>query len=231
MKPTISVIIPTYNERGNIIRLIEEIRNELKSHPHEILVVDDDSPDGTGDAVRKRFHGSSAVRCIIPKKRNGLGAAIHLGIRESRGTVIVGMDADGNHDPSLLPMLLTNLPEHTLRIASRYVPGGGMQPFWHYLASRFMNFLFGVILGGHVSDWTSGCAVIHRSDLFSLPLPSIYQGYGEYFMKLVYHARHKGFRIEEYPAFFPKRRSGKSKSKWLSMTATYLHTAWNLRNT
>src|SRR3989338_3886582 len=105
----LSIIIPTYNERGNIIKLIGKIQRLIPTFDYEIIIIDDDSPDNTGVMVKKRYSDDARIRCIIRKQSRSLGKSILCGLEKSCGKIIVGMDADGNHNPATLPGLIDSL--------------------------------------------------------------------------------------------------------------------------
>ncbi len=147
-----SVILPTYNEAGNIIDLIEVIKKELsaKKISHEIIVVDDDSPDKTGLLVQKYFSKIPEVRAIIRKKERGLATAIKHGISKAVGEIVVVMDTDFNHDPKLLPRLISKCSSFDFVVGSRYIRGGGMANKNRQRLSYLFNILIRVILSSPV---------------------------------------------------------------------------------
>lgn len=229
VKKRISIIIPTYNEKENIFYLIGKIQNHLQKSEYEIIIIDDDSPDATGQEVIKRFAKNIRIRCFIRKGRRSLGRSILYGLRKSRGQIIVGMDADGNHNPEKITEMINCLSENDLVIASRFIEGGGMQNRYRYLASYLMNLLFRIILNSCIKDLTSGYYAVKKEALFTLPLEKIFHGYGDYFIRLIYYAEKKSLLICEKADFFSDRWSGQSKSKLWQMTVDYLLTALKLR--
>lgn len=227
-KPDISVVIPTYNERSNIIPLITAVSRELRGLTYEIIVVDDNSPDGTADAVLAYGRTHQAVICIRRTRNHGLAASIREGIGAARGTVIVGMDADFNHDPGVIRSLIGTIRGYKLVVASRFVRGGGMGDRWRYATSLAFNMLLRIIFGFPVTDNTSGFYAIRKRDVMSLDADAIYRGYGEYHLRLVYRAMRKGFPIAEIPVYYSQRTAGVSKSRFSRMIVDYLRTAWRL---
>lgn len=229
-KRTVSVILPSYNERDNLLSLIPKIHEafaRMPAYTAEILVVDDNSPDGTAKALRRAFKG--AVRYIVRTDARGLATAIYDGVCKSTGEIIIGMDADGNHDPNIIPAMLAALEAHDFVVASRFVPGGGMEDAGRYVSSKMFNFLLHKGLGFPVTDATSGYYAVHRHTLHSLPLQTIYRGYGEYHMRLVWHAYKCGARVVEIPVYYQRRQYGQSKSKLPIMLGIYSRTALTLR--
>jgi len=122
----VSIVIPTYNERLNICLLIKKIITFLKKD-FEIIVVDDNSPDKTVEEVKKNFKNKKEIKVFFRKKEKGLGAAILFGIKKAKGEIIVGMDADFNHPPELLPKLIKETKNFDFVVASRFIKDGGME--------------------------------------------------------------------------------------------------------
>ncbi|HEY7347461.1 MAG TPA: polyprenol monophosphomannose synthase [Ktedonobacterales bacterium] len=208
------IVMPTYNERENITAIVEEI---LRCAPQvDILIVDDNSPDGTGemaDALHQRFPNVSALHRA---GKLGLGTAYIAGFRyalEHGYDLVFEMDADFSHDPRYLPAFLAEAEHADLVIGSRYVPGGGT-PNW----SPFRRFISGggnifarVVLGLPIKDATTGYRCYRRDVLAALDLGAIKsQGYA-FQVELAYQTLNHGFRIHELPIIFVDRRVGKSK--------------------
>jgi len=228
----ISVILPTYNERGNIVPLIEELKVNLALLPefdYELVVVDDDSPDGTGELVREKYGHDPRVKLFIRKGERGLATAIKHGILHSDGDIIVVMDTDFNHDPKMLPQMVKFLEYYDIIIGSRFTMGGGMEDKWRYRASFLYNLFLRGLLRTQIQDNLSGFFSIRREKLLQMDLDGIFRGYGEYFMRLLFLAWRKGYKMLEVPVFYQLRRHGKSKSRFLSMLRDYTITAFKLR--
>lgn len=229
MNPTtISIILPSYNERENLVRLIPSLRTTIQRMHQgnaEIIVVDDNSPDGTATVLRRKFGNS--ITLVVRKNARGLGSAILTGLRVATGERIIGMDADGNHDPRSIPSLLNGLCTADLVVGSRFVPGGGMNDPFRCVTSRWFNRWLSHI-GFPVLDATSGYYAVRKNALAKLPLTTIYRGYGEYHMRLVWYAKKHGLRIGEIPVRYGNRRYGQSKSRLLIMLGTYTKTALRL---
>ncbi len=222
-----SVILPTFNEADAIAELLNAIHKQLKSYPYEILVIDDNSPDGTARIVKKTARSGIPVRSIVNKTRLGLAESIAIGIQEARGFFIIGMDADYNHDPGTLPLLISATKRADLVIASRFIPGGGMYDPFRYYSSLIFNSLIRVLFSYPCRDNTSGYYIIKKQDVLKLQPDHIYRGYGEYHLRLVMTARKKGFRIMEIPTVYPKRLGGTSKSKLWNMFPVYFSVAFS----
>jgi dolichol-phosphate mannosyltransferase len=228
----VSIILPAYCERENICQLIEAVEKSLipDRWKVEILVVDDNSPDGTAMEVEKYTPRlGNQLTCMVRTGERGLATAILFGIRHSKADRIVVMDTDFNHSPANLPDLVRNLDRFDLVIGSRFIRGGGMEDRKRYLYSLAYNLFIQFILGQSVNDNLSGFFAIRRSVLFSMDLDSIFRGYGEYFIRLTYLARKRGFLICELPVFYTLRQHGISKSKFSSMIRDYTICALKLR--
>lgn len=216
-KILVSIILPSLNERDNLLVLIPEIFSVLRPTrwTPEIIVVDDRSPDGTAAAVVRRF--GARVRVIERRGIRDLGRSIAAGIRASHGTVIVGMDADGNHDPHVLPALLEAQEESDMAVGSRFVRGGGMDDTGRYLGTFAINLVFRFILGFPILDNTSGYYAIRKRKLSVLGPSHMYFGYGEYHLRLVWRAKQYGYRFREIPAYYRARTYGYSKSRMVGL--------------
>ena len=222
-----SVILPTYNESKNILRTIRkviQILNTLSSR-FEIIIVDDNSPDGTGKKVIKQFQKDNRIHTIIRTLNPGLSASILEGVHCAKGRIIIGMDADGNHDPNIIPQMIDALKKADVVVASRFIPGGGMENWLRYIASLCVNVILRVFYNFPIWDNTSGFYALRRDALFRLEPTDIYVGYGEYHLRLVYKAFQAGMHIVEVPVFYQNRIHGQSKSRLTTMVATYLRTA------
>ncbi len=198
------------------------------TYPFEILVVDDNSPDGTAERVRELRKKYRQVKVIVRTKDRGLGLSIGRGVIEATGTIIVGMDADGNHDPEDLPNLLAHLTGGTkLVVASRFAGDGGMKG-WRMLPTFMFNAMFR-LFGLPIWDNTSGYYAVHKADVEKLGIDKIYYGYGDYHLRLVFYAARAGWRIVEIPTTYQPRLGGASKSKLLNMALDYTKEAFRLR--
>ena len=194
----------------------------------EVIVVDDNSPDGTAEAVRKLSAQLPQVRVIVRTKDRGLGLSIGRGIEEAMGNIIIGMDADGNHDPEDMPNMLKHLSGATkLVVASRFKGDGGMQG-WRMLPTFLFNGMFR-LFGLPIWDNTSGYYAVAKTDLQQLGLKRIYYGYGDYHLRLVFYAAQAGWQMEEVPTTYQARLGGVSKSKLLQMALEYTKEAFRLR--
>lgn len=227
-----SVILPTYDEAGNIVRLVEAIKHELalKRITHEVIVVDDNSPDQTGILAQKYFSKVPEVRVIIRKKERGLATAIRKGFEAAVGDIVVAMDTDFNHEPELVPRLVEKCAKYDVAVGSRFVKGGGMANKKRELLSRLFNlFLVGPVIGSPIRDNLCGFFAMRRAELDKLPFDKIFYGYGDYFIRLIYLANKQGNTFIELPSFYKDREYGVSKSQFLNMFWDYLKAAFDIR--
>lgn len=228
----VSLVIPTYNERGNIVPLVQNITKILERRfiDFEVVVVDGDSPDGTFNYVRNFFTYDSRIRIFSQEEGLGLAASILFGIKKARGTIIIGMDADFNHPPSLIPKLIDKLSLADLVVASRFIKGGTMQESLRYHLTYTFNLFIKHFFGFPISDNLSGYYAIKRKDITKLPLEKIYRGYGEYHLRLLKSTQNHNLKIAEVPVKYGKRRYGHSKSKLTHLFFRYLWVAFQLKN-
>lgn len=227
-----SVILPTYNESGNIVKLIEAIRHglALRHIVGEVIVVDDDSPDKTGLLAQKYFSKIPEVRVIIRRGERGLATAIRRGLEAAVGEIVLVMDTDFNHEPKLVPRLVEECDKYDFVIGSRYIKGGGMENKTREWLSRLFNvFLVRPIIGSPVYDNLSGFFAMKRIELEKLNFDNIFYGYGDYFIRLIYLAKKQGNTFAEVPSFYKDREYGSSKSQFLSMFRDYFLAAWRIR--
>lgn len=208
------VVLPTYNERENIQAIIPSI---LRYERFRVLVVDDHSPDGTGDIVRDMSRGEPRIGLLARAGKMGLGSAYIAGFRRALAegaAYIFEMDADFSHDPSYLPQLLEAAERHyDLVLGSRYVKGGGTTDWGlvRQLISRGGNLYAGLILGIPIADSTAGFRCYRRVVLETLNLDAIRSNGYAFQIEMVYRTIRAGFRVGEIPIIFPDRRVGQSK--------------------
>jgi dolichol-phosphate mannosyltransferase len=231
-QPTVSVILPTYNERGHIVDLIAAIQATLPGGA-EIIVVDDDSPDGTWQAVQDYAASNDDVHLLRRVGRRGLTSAFNEGIALSTSEVVCWMDCDFSMPPDKLPALVAATRLTDLAVGSRYVRGGADvgHSTMALAFSRAINLFAGALLGLYVHDYTSGFIAARRRVLDAIPLRG---DYGEYFIDLMSRASHMGFTVTEVPYTCVPRRSGESKTGtnvwgYLSRGAKYVTTILTLR--
>lgn len=230
----LSIVLPTYNEVGNIVDLVETIRAcvEPEGWTYEMIVVDDDSPDGTAEAVRTHITKTAApVRVIVRRGERGLATAIRRGIEESAGEIVIVMDTDFNHSPELVAQMVRFLDYYDVIIGSRFVMGGGMEDIVRYYLSYSFNAMVRIVLRTQIQDNLSGFFAIRRDKLMRMDMDHIFTGYGEYFIRLLFFAWRHGYKMLEVPVYYQLRRHGQSKSRFLAMLRDYTVTVIKLRFT
>jgi dolichol-phosphate mannosyltransferase len=232
------IIIPTYNERGNIERLIPALQERFAQLPHrmEILVVDDSSPDGTADAVKELQQRYPNVHLLLGQK-TGLGAAYTRGmtyaINQLGAEAVFEMDADFSHQPEDVPRLMVNLDHGAdFVIGSRYVPGGTIPREWGWL--RRANSGVGNVVARYVAgiyrvrDCTAGFRAIRASVLKQIDLEGLrLQGYA-FQVALLHAAVVQGAKVVEVPVHFIDRTEGDSKLG-LRDIVEFIWNAWWIR--
>lgn len=227
-QPTASIVIPTYNERANVLPLHADITRVLKGcWDYEIIFVDDKSPDGTAEAIREIAAGDTRVRLLERPGKLGLGSAITEGFASAQGDYWVMMDADLSHQPKFLPALLDALSVADIAVGSRYVEGGGVEawPIFRRLASRVASQLGRSIVGVPTRDLTSGFAAFRRQTLEPV-LP--YLNPSGFKLLLEVLAKSRRSRVTEVPILFVDRKYGQSKFS-SGEVLTYLQLCWRLR--
>ena len=209
------IVLPTYNERENIIRLIPLIFSQMPDI--HILVVDDNSPDGTGSAVETLTAQYSNVSLLRRANKEGLGKAYIHAFREvlkdETVDTVVMMDADLSHDPSYLPRMLGMRESHDVIIGSRYVAGGSTEGWekWRLLLSFFGNRYARFITGLPIHDITAGFIAIHTRLLRNIPFADIDSSGYAFIIELKYLLWKAGARMYEVPIVFRNRAEGESK--------------------
>lgn len=208
-RPEVSIVLPTYNEAGNIARLLQEINRTVRA-PHEMIVVDDDSPDGTWKVAEEA--GIPGTRVERRTGERGLAGAIARGIDMARGDIVVWMDCDFSMPPSSIPALLEAIGEGAhVAVGSRYAAGGrDARPFFRSFASIVINNLAKRFLGIHVTDLDSGFAAVRRDVFDTVPLKRT--GHGEYCIDLIFNAHRCGFKVVEVGYECVDRAVGESKT-------------------
>jgi len=230
-----TVILPTYNERENLERFVERLLSvfDANSLDGRIIVVDDGSPDGTGqiaDSLAARLDNLSVIHRA---EKQGIGPAYVAGFKQALTTdteFIMEMDCDFSHDPANIPAFLEAIKQADLVLGSRYVPGGRVENWGllRRLISRWGGLYARLVLGIPVNDLTGGNKCFRREVLEALDLDAVSsQGYG-FQIEMTYRAVRKGFRVKEIPITFSDRQLGQSKmSKRIVLEAVVL--VWKLR--
>jgi dolichol-phosphate mannosyltransferase len=229
----ISVVLPTYNEREGIAELVAEVLAVARRTglAVEVVVVDDDSPDGTTPHLRAVFGQEPAVRIHVRRDERGLATAIRRGIAEARGEVVVVMDSDGNHDPALIPLMVRCAEDFDVVVGSRYVLGGGMltSRIRYWASYAFNVILVRAVLGLRVHDSLSGYLAFRRARIGDLDADRIFHGYGDYAVRLLHEVVRTGGRVLEVPTVYRFRKGGESKTRVFAYFWLYLASVLRLR--
>ncbi len=212
------VTLPTYNEAENITRMLEALTEIFATTGIDghILVVDDGSPDGTGDLAEQMAADNRRIHVMHRTAKEGIGPAYRAGFRyalDAGAQLIVEMDCDFSHDPRALPSLITAAADADLVLGSRYVPGGGTRRWGvvRRMISRSGCMYAKAILRVPINDLTGGFKCFRRSVLETIPLDQVTAaGYG-FQIEMTYRALLLGFRVREVPIIFTDREFGQSK--------------------
>ena len=226
------VVVPTYNEKENIRRLITTV---LEEDPRlEMLIVDDGSPDGTGDIVDEIAAREPRVNCLHREKKMGLGTAYRAGFKWALTrdfAYIFEMDADFSHDPNHLPQFLDAIKDADLVLGSRY-RGGKVTvvnwPMTRLLLSYGANIYARIVTGMQLDDSTGGFKCFRRKVLEAIDLDDVRSNGYAFQIEMSFRATRKGFRITEIPIVFVDRTEGTSKmSGHIVREAVFM--VWRLR--
>ena len=235
-KPKISIVLPTYNEADNIELLIDRTLKALGDYLGgvEVVVVDDNSPDGTWRLVKQRSEADERVRLINRTTERGLTSAIQRGIQEAYGEWVGWMDCDMSMPPEEWPRMADALAQGaSMAVGSRYVQGG--DDVAHSLTgrafSRTINIWAGILLDWSIKDYTSGF-ILARKEIFGQI--DLRGDYGEYCIDMLYRTKKAGYTIQEIPYICVPREAGESKTAtnaWGYMTrgVGYVKTLFRLR--
>lgn len=229
----VAIVLPTYNESENIARLLTQLRTVLPDG--RLYVVDDNSPDGTGDIAERCARELGGIEVLHRPGKQGLGSAYRQGFAHviAQGVdVVVSMDVDFSHDPSVIPAMLEAIETGSdAVIGSRYVTGGGTKnwPIHRRLLSRWGNLYTASVLGVKVRDCTSGFRAYRATALASIaPETTKAEGYA-FLSELVVRLSRRGLKISEVPILFVDRENGTSKmSGRIIVESMLLVTRWGV---
>lgn len=205
----VSVVMASFNERENIAEAIQRISASVGKRLHEIIVVDDNSPDETWKIIQTM--NNPRFRVIRRMNERGLASALARGLQETSGEIIVWLDCDLGIPPEDINRLIDKIPPYDVVIGSRYVSGGkdSRSKFRAFL-SMLINIYALVILGFGIRDYTSGFVAVKREVLRQVKFTPA--GFGEYFIEFVYGCKKKNFRVTEVGYIYSDRKGGSSKS-------------------
>lgn len=209
------ILVPTLNEKENIVSLAHSIFENMPLA--SVLVIDDNSTDGTADVVTKAKAKYANLDVYKREGDKGFGKSYLDGFKkvidDDRYKYVVMMDADFSHDPKAVPAMVDRLADCDVVIGSRYISGGGIEN-WNLrrrLLSRFANFYAGAILGVPIRDLTTGFMCLKKEVLNGIDLNSIKSDGYAFLVELKYKLHKAGYKIAEYPITFSERREGQSK--------------------
>jgi dolichol-phosphate mannosyltransferase len=219
MCDSVWLIIPTYNERANVDGIVRAAAAELEQivpGAHRILIVDDNSPDGTGAIADALASELEVVEVLHRPAKAGLGRAYCAGFAralDAGATLVIEMDADFSHNPGYLSQLLEAAKDADLVLGSRYVPGGGVRDWGvvRRLISRSGGIYARLVLGVDIRDLTGGFKCIRREVLEAIDLDTVRADGYVFQIEVTYRALLAGFRVREIPIVFVDRTAGKSK--------------------
>jgi dolichol-phosphate mannosyltransferase len=226
------VVIPTYNEAENIERIVPLA---LAQDPDlQVLVVDDNSPDGTGDMVDRMAATEPRIHCLHREGKSGLGSAYIAGFQwalaNTDAQYVFEMDADFSHDPAAIPEFLETIQDADLVVGSRYLNGITVinWPLSRLILSVGANIYAGMITGLPLKDCTGGFKCFRRETLEALPLERVQSDGYSFQIELNWHAWKQGLRLKEIPIIFTDRVEGVSKmSRKIIIEAMFM--VWRLR--
>ncbi len=211
------VVLPTYNEKENLPLMVEAL-SALNLDNLHILVVDDNSPDGTGKIADEIAAQNSKVTVLHRQEKNGLGQAYIAGFKKALATdadYIIQMDCDFSHQPKYIPELLKAIETNDLVLGSRFAKGGSVDENWSFyrkMLTWFANRVYTpTILGIPVRDATGGYRIWRRNTLIGLDLNRIRSNGYVFQVEMAYVTSRLGFRVAEIPIYFPDRELGESK--------------------
>jgi len=228
----VAVVVPTYNESETLPQLIEKVVAQ-GIDGLGFIVVDDGSPDGTGaiaDGLADEFTGVFIV--LHREGKQGLGTAYMAGFQtalDAGAQNIVEMDADLSHPPEVLPGLIAELDEADVAVASRYTPGGGVDPGWSWARKQISywgNVGIRLILGLEVKDATAGFKAFRRTTLERIGLDRLrLSGFG-FQAEVAYRCEQTGLKVVEHPYVFMERTAGKSKMSFGIVVEAFFRLSW-----
>jgi dolichol-phosphate mannosyltransferase len=226
-KKKVVVMIPTYNERENIRELIDEILNLKLEYDLQIVVADDNSPDGTAEIVEEIARNDKRVHLLVRKKRRGRGAGGIDGFKEAlklNPDYVIEMDGDFSHQPKYIPLLIKHCKNYDIVIGSRFIKGGKdlnrslIRKFITFLVRNFIRKLFKI----PVKDVSSGYRCFRKEVLKKIDLDDLISIGPSIVLEILYKAYLMNFTLYEVPIIFVDRRKGKTKLNFLTLLETLI---------
>lgn len=216
----LTIVLPTYNESENVAPMVKALLALPFEHPFSILIVDDNSPDGTGQiADQLATENAGQVNVLHRKGKEGLGKAYLAGFQwavENGADLILQMDCDFSHQPKYIPEMVKAIQDVDMVLASRFASGGKVDEtwaWWRKLLSWFANSVYvRAVLNTHLRDSTGGFRLWRRETLIGMDIQNRIQSNGYVFqVEMAYVALRLGYKIKEIPIYFPDRKAGQSK--------------------
>jgi len=210
--PKVSLITPTYNEKANLKKNINQIQKNMKDYLYEIIIVDDNSSDGCGELADELAAKYENIKVLHRESKQGLGTAYKSGFYHTKGDLIVSMDSDLSHDATYLPSLIQEARGYDIVIGSRLCEGGNIigrnkkRDFLTY----FANFAIKMITRRPIDDWTSGYRVYSR-EVWEEIMPLVHCNKWDFQFESLIKAHKRGFSVKEVPIIFLERAEGASK--------------------
>lgn len=215
----VSVILPCFNERGGIMQLITTIHETLHDYDHEVLLVDDNSPDGTYQFVADQ--NLPYVKAILRPSDPSLGKSIRTGLEQATGNVFVVMDSDFNHQPKDIPVLIDNLKYFECVCASRFVYGGDMGNKFRHLSSWIFNIFSRIMTRTDITDSLFGFWAAKRPVIESLDYDKVFYGYGDYCIRMMYYLQKNKTTILQIPGVLGRRIAGQGNTRLIRTLLKY----------
>ena len=216
----VSIILPCFNERDSILELAKAIHEQVEAYNHEIIVVDDDSPDGTFDLVAEA--GLSYLKAFKRTSDPSLAKSIRFGIEQSTGSIVVVMDSDFNHLPNVLPIMIENTKYYDCVSASRFVYGGDMRNQIRHISSWLFNIFTRIVTRTFVTDSLFGYFAINREVLTKVDFDKVFWGYGDYCIRLMYYLQKNRATILQIPGVLGERLGGHGNQRMLKTLMQYI---------
>lgn len=214
MKVDVTIITPVYNERENLCKFIPRVEKALSTmeKDFEIVIVDDNSPDGSGKVADEFAEEYGNIQVLHRQKKMGLGSAYKEGFQLAKGRVIVSIDSDLSHEPEILPHLIREAESVDIVIGSRFVKGGKIEGrvAWRDILSAFANHFIRVMTGYKIMDWTSGFRV-YRREVWETTIPNVNCIKWDFQFEFLYKALLDNYKVKETPITFHERAGGHSK--------------------
>jgi len=207
-KKRVSVISPVYNEIESIEPFLTALLSKIGPND-EIIVVDDNSPDGTWKKVEEMSKKDKRIRLLNRLNKRGPASAIRDGAAIAKGNIFLWLDID--MDPKIIPTMIGEIGSYDVVIGSRYVKGGkDKRNFFRFITSFFINFAATLLLNPTIRDYSTGYVAVKREVYEKITFTS--EGYGEYCIEFLYKCTKAGLRIKEIPYIYGSRTSGKTKA-------------------